>query len=280
MREENFCTSSHSRREFLILSGAGAAYLGMGAQVASAQFKDLSFDEEIKFYRTQANQLRNQIFDAAVPISSAQLIGFITEDYSQRRQLAGFLNRWPEEASAYASSPDRVYEQKRAFEFINEQAPEQLTPKAESISPISPSVVLPEKNEAAQNIETPEPTSIIVIDILLETLDLGFDRELFLKFLENTPEVQEEFENIVNARTTHDWQSVAETIDRLLNWLIFGGVLMKCFEAARKDLGENAFKRLVKKLAVSLGLRFVPFVGWAYMGGALLLAIKNNHHRF
>lgn len=123
-----------------------------------------------------------------------------------------------------------------------------------------------------------DSTSKVVVDILVDTLDLAVEGELFQEFLRQDPDLRAVFERLVQKVTTRNWSTVADLLDVLLWGLTVGGGAVRFAEflTAREVSVSGFFGRLAWKLA----LRFANILGWAYLTSSLLLAIKANAHRF
>lgn len=123
-----------------------------------------------------------------------------------------------------------------------------------------------------------EPVSRILADILFKALGVTVDVDLFRQFLEQDPDLQMLFESWTNAISTQNWHDVAKLIDAFLGWLIIGGGALRLISFFRDT---NALSQGFRHtLGWTISVRFVPFVGWAYLAASILLAIKANFHRF
>ena len=123
-----------------------------------------------------------------------------------------------------------------------------------------------------------DSTSKVVVDILVDTLDLAVEGELFQEFLRQDSALRAIFERLVQKITTRDWNTVANLLDDLLWGLSVGGGAVRFVEflQAREVSVSGFFWRLARKLA----LRFANILGLVYLTNSLLLAIKANAHRF
>ena len=123
-----------------------------------------------------------------------------------------------------------------------------------------------------------DSTSKVVVDILVDTLGLTVEGELFQEFLRQDPALRAIFEGLVRNVTTRNWSTVADLLDKLLRGLAVGGGAVRFvgFLTAREVSVSGFFGRLAWKLA----LRFANILGWVYLTSSLLLAIKANAHKF
>lgn len=257
-----------SRRE-IVLGGAAASVVVSSPGRLLAQAGPDPLRGAIAEAIDAGGALRANIVAAPVPLPLGGIERFVVEDANQRYRLAeAFAKAAPDEPSSYVLAGFRqAYSFQRAHGMPAAAAPRYIVPMSPAVQP--PPGAKPH-----------EPVWIILVDIMIDALGLGIDHDIFMAFLKSDPELQKTFEQLAKACTTRDWQTVAKLIDELLKMIFLGETIYKLASVVAEKLGEQAARRLLRRSAFALAVRFVPYTGWIYAAACLALAIKANWHRF
>ena len=166
----------------------------------------------------------------------------------------------------------QLAERKRVRNYAEELGLK-LVPSPELVE--SQPIILPPADS-----EKAEPAWLIVVDILIGALNMGLNREIVLQAIEGDSALRQQLKSAANQVTTHDWKTLAETIDKILNLVLLGGFLERLQGIVVEAFGPDAARRILRRTIFQWIVRFVPFVGWAYMTLSLVVAAKQNVHRF
>jgi hypothetical protein len=160
----------------------------------------------------------------------------------------------------YVITEDDINSQIAVINFVA-SAEVPLVPNLSDILPIGIPVADPikEKNE--------DTDFTVILDIALQTIGIVDGRELVDEALKDK-DVSGLLQIVIPSIKSGDWQKLVELSERLFKLLIAA----KFF--------ENYAKKVGKRVAFRLGLRCVPILGWVYVVGAFILALKANYHRF
>ena len=256
-----------TRRAASIRLVAKAALLwGVPVSTFGRDGQDSSLREAIATAIGQGEELRSAIVDGPVPVSpwatrAAEL------DLTYRTNLAlAFQEASPQDARTYVVE---------GFQPVYEFVVAADAPLYPSEADVATSRINTGCREAPEEDET---VQTILFDIIVEALGMPVDRSLFQQFLEQNNSAREMFEQLVNAISTQNWSQMAARIDEFLWWMIVGGGVQSLAGYMR---GQGAATGgMLYRIGWRLSVRFVPFVGWLYLGGAIVLAIKANFHRF
>lgn len=233
---------------------------------AQSDEHDRTLHEAIGSAITQGARLRREIVAGAIPVRP-RVPQWINRDLAYRGRLAqAFEFASPEDVSRYV-----LDEFIPVYNFVVAAD----VPSIPSVVAIQSSAI-----STACAMVIPDRTSpaTILADIVFDALGVTVDGRIFMQFLENEPHVRDKFNNLITAISTQKWSEMANMVDELLRWLIVGGGIRNIVEFLKtKEISTNGF---IHRIGWRISLRFVPIVGWIYLGIAIVLAIKANLHRF
>jgi len=208
----------------------------------------------------------NTVAAQEVPLAGETVLRLVAEDFRLRHRAAVQIAEFPRD-QAYRAIRDELWPWVKQVEAAG--VPVVVPPGL--IRPEAPPTLPPPDPDRK------EPAHVVVIDIVIETLGVGIvDRKIIEKALETTPELRKLFEELAGRVTTKTWSEIAPLLDKIFGVLVGGTFL----QAIGKQVGERGLREFLRRLSFKTVLRLVPFVGWAYMGASLMLALKNNWHRF
>ena len=271
---------SLTRREIVALSSAAPALLITKSKSLFAQTTSSETIKQMDNTFQQGLKLRSDVIEAELPLSSSELTDFVVRDFQLRRNFVSYLaeNKISEDENFFLLKDLPQYANQDRGQFYNFVVGQNINPipNTSDILPSAPTTIPPidiEDKDASTDIE---PAWVVVIDILLETLDISINQELFAEILRQNTDLQKSLEEIVKSISTKNWEDTANNIDKILTimlGLLTAGKLLKF-------LSEKSAERIARQFAFSMTVRLTPFFGWLYTVTSLLVAIKANYHRF
>ena len=247
------------------LIATSALLWGVPLPVFGQQNQDPNLRNAIALAIDRGGRLRSTIANGSIPVDP-WAHQTIQDDLIARVDLArSFEDSSPADARPY------VY---IGYEPVYDFVVEASVPLYPSVDDVQNSSM----NLECQNQVEREDTQVILGDIFLEAIGIPINQDLFRSFLEQDETLSDSFQNLMQEITTYEWIKAADLIDKILSYFIAGQGLTNLVRfLKRKD--ANAVID-INKIAGRLILRFIPFVGWLYLGASILLAIKANYHRF
>lgn len=260
-------SSRITRRDAAIRLVTRSALLwGAPFPLFAQQEQDIALLEAIATAITHGERLRTEIVTGAIPVSpwAGQVVD--SELAHRRNLLQAFEVASPEDVSVYVREGFMpVYEFVRAAD-----AP--VIPWANDVQNSRIDISCRDATSPQESVGT------ILADIVLEALGISVEQNLFQQFLAQEASAREAFQRLTEAISTQQWSKVAELIDKLLWWLVVGGGAGNLIRFLwQHEVAADGFRY---SIGLRLGLRFVPILGWLYLSGAIVLAIKANFHRF
>ena len=260
--------SSITRRDAIVwMATQSALFCGASfPSYAQSDEHDRTLREAIGRAISQGEGLWHEIVAGSVPVSP-RIPQWINRELAYRVRLAqAFEAASPENVSGYVLDGFMP-----VYNFV-------VAADVPSI-PLVATVKNSPTNTACVNVisETTSPW-IILADIVFDALGVTVDGDLFMQFLAEEPDARDNFNNLINAISTQEWSKMADLVDKLLWWLVVGGGVRKIVSFLKQR--EVATGGFVYRIGWRISLRFVPIVGWLYLAGAIVLAIKANLHRF
>ena len=203
------------------------------------------------------------------PLDSHQVMDFVGKDFASRQELVSHLNRvgrnnWSSSARNEVAEVTQLAEEYGLS----------LIPHPSQIVAEAP-VILPPNDD-----ELPEPAWIVIVDILIDTLSIGINRELVLRAVQGDDHFRSLMERAAQAVTTRDWTKLANIVDSILTYALSASFFSRIRTVIIQEFGEAAARRILRRSIFRAIVRFVPFMGWIYMSFSILVAIKQNMHRF
>ena len=218
--------------------------------------------------QNEVAELTAMVINADTPLIGDDLTRYVLLDWRSRRALAS--ERSSVDSDSLTASAH--------WAALSDFAPEHdlaLVALPEQIVPESP-VVLP---PVGQRVNA-EPLWIVILDILIDTLDLGINRELVLRATGDDEQFRKLLEKVAGYATDHDWDRIKSIADLLFDYVFSGAFGNRIRQAIVEEIGEDAALRIPRKAVFSTILRCVPVVGWVYLALCFVVAIRQNVHRF
>ena len=222
----------------------------------------------------QGENLRTMIVDAPIPTSprvenlvNNWVVQFAISELAYRKTLAkNFDNAFLEDVKPYVLDGFMP-----VYDFV-------LSAEVPPIPTVAQVQNTPINTICRDSLDTRENPLEVLVDIFFDALGVAVDSNLFKEFLEQDQDARIYFDNLASSISSREWTKMADLVDALLHWLVVGGGVRNLFNFLR--LQEMAPEGFIRRIGWRISLRFVPIVGWLYLGAAIVLAIKANLHRF